>query len=180
MTPTLGEIRMFAGNFAPRSWAFCNGQLMAISQNQALFSILGTTYGGDGRTTFALPDLRGRVPISPGQGAGLTDFRLGQRSGRNDVTFTVQNLPPHSHTFNVSNAAGTSSTPVGNVPANSQVQIERGGTEHPVNSSGTNANATMGPSAIANNGGNQPVSIMNPFLGLHYIIALQGIFPSRN
>ncbi len=180
MEPTIGEIRMFAGNFAPRSWATCDGQLLAISQNQALFSILGTTYGGDGRTTFALPDLRGRIPVSAGSGPGLSNVSLGQRSGYPTVTLTSQSLPPHNHPLLASNAAGTTSSPVGNVPASAQTIVERGGVEKPVNTYGASVDSTMGSVAIGNTGGNQQVSIQNPSLGLNYIICLFGIFPSRN
>ncbi|SIN77674.1 phage tail protein [Algoriphagus halophilus] len=180
MEGTIGEIRMFGGNFAPRTWAFCNGQLLPISQNTALFSIIGTIYGGDGRTTFALPDLRGRTVIGPGQGPGLSDVRQGARSGTETVTLTTQNMPSHTHTLNVSGAAGTASSPANNYLANSQVQIERGGDTFDVMSYGPTANSTMGGSAIGNSGGSIPVNTRNPYLGIYYIICLQGIFPSRN
>lgn len=180
MEPTIGEIRLFAGNFAPRSWAFCNGQLLAIAQNSALFSILGTIYGGDGRTTFALPDLRGRAPISPGQGPGLSSINQGQRAGVNTVNLTIQNLPNHNHTLNVQNTAGSSASPTNNVPANAQVQTERGGEIHDVNSYGAATNATMGSNSIGSTGGSTSVSVQNPYLGINYIICLYGIFPSRN
>lgn len=180
MEPTIGEIRLFAGNFAPRSWAFCNGQLLAIAQNSALFSILGTIYGGDGRTTFALPDLRGRAPISPGQGPGLSSINQGQRAGVNTVNLTIQNLPNHNHTLNAENATGTSASPTNNVSANAQVQLERGGDVFNVNSFGPTPNATMGASSVGSTGGSIPVSVQNPYLGINYIICLYGIFPSRN
>lgn len=176
----IGEIRIFAGNFAPRSWAFCNGQLLAIAQNTALFSILGTIYGGDGRTTFALPDLRGRAAISPGQGPGLPNVPQGSRSGAEQVSLTVQNLPNHTHSLNVSNAAGTSNTPAGNFPAASSVQVERGGTPHEVNAYASSPDSTMASSAIGNSGGNIPINIRNPYLATYYIICLEGIYPSRN
>ncbi|MGC4087610.1 MAG: tail fiber protein [Polyangiaceae bacterium] len=120
MEPFIGMIIVFAGNFAPRGWALCNGQLLPIAQNTALFSILGTTYGGDGRTTFALPDLRGRVPVHPGQGPGLSNYSLGQVSGTETVTLTTQNLPAHTHTFAPSCATTipNAESPANNVPAN--------------------------------------------------------------
>src|SRR6185295_12464655 len=115
--PFIGMIVMFAGNFAPRNWAFCNGQLLSIAQNTALFSILGTTYGGDGRTTFALPDLRGRVPIHPGQGPGTSNYSLGQQGGVENVTVTQNQLPAHSHGVNAVAQGGNQASPVGNLPA---------------------------------------------------------------
>ncbi|MFD2563995.1 MULTISPECIES: phage tail protein [Aquimarina] len=184
MEGTIGEIRMFAGNFAPRTWAFCDGQLLAINSNQALFSILGTTYGGDGRTTFGLPDLRGRVPISPGNGPGLTPRNLGQRSGTETNVLTTNQLPAHSHTgsVKVSSANATESTPTAN-----------GSVATPGTGSGRSFSPTLGFNAATpdvtlnsqsvqttNTGGNQSVNNMQPWLGIYYIICLQGIFPSRN
>jgi microcystin-dependent protein len=169
--PLLGQISMFAGNFAPRGWALCDGQLLLIDQNQRLFSILGTTYGGDGRTTFALPDLRGRAPIHEGQGPGLSDKRLGQRGGAEQVILQVSNLPSHTHSLNASTATGTSNVPTGNVHADTSVFDKE---------YATTANTAMSGTAIGNTGGNIPVSIVQPYLTINYIIALQGTFPSRN
>ncbi len=172
MDPFLGEILLFAGNFAPRGWAYCEGQLLPISQYSALFSILGTTYGGDGRTTFALPDLRGRAPISPGNGPGLSSYRLGQKGGAESHTLTIANLPSHNHTVTTTMDAdpGTTSTPgPGLVPAEASEDIY---------GPGTSAVSTDHVSTLA--GGNQAVSNMPPFLALNYIIALQGTFPSRS
>src|SRR5512140_216933 len=115
-TPFIGEIVMFAGNFAPRSWALCNGQLLPIAQNTALFSILGTTYGGDGRTTFALPDLRGRVPVHPGQGPGLSNYVLGEMAGTENTTLLINNMPAHNHTLNAVSDAGDTAAPAGALP----------------------------------------------------------------
>ncbi len=178
MEPTLGEVRYFAGNFAPRSWAFCEGQLLAISQNQALFSILGTTYGGDGRTTFALPDLRGRAPIAPGQGPGLPNVQLGQRGGTASTTLTALNLPSHNHQFTVkaSSDPGNTPDPTGNYLSNAKfldndfVGTDPAPTVVNMASGGTTSNA----------GGSQPFENRDPYLGLHAIICLQGLFPSRN
>jgi microcystin-dependent protein len=169
MDPFLGQIIMFAGNFAPRGWALCDGQLLPIAANQALFSILGTTYGGDGKTTFALPDLRGRVAIHPGQGPGLTPRRLGEKAGTETVSMTVNNLPPHNPAMNVVNGDAKAATPAGNLPGNAQTQLYSSG----------QPSAQMNAQAIGNTGEGQPVPVVQPFECVNYIIALQGIFPSR-
>lgn len=179
MEPLIGQIMMFAGNFAPRDWAFCDGQLLPIAQYNALFSILGTTYGGDGRTTFALPDLRGRTPVHPGQGPGLASVLAGEKAGSAEVTLTVSNMPNHPHSLNASNTAGTSSSPVGNYPAVSQFQADRSSPVVQVNSYSNASNETMAAPAVGNAGGSIPFNNRNPYLGVYYIIALQGIYPSR-
>ena len=168
--PFVGEIRMFAGNFAPQGWAFCDGQLLAISSNQALFSLLGTIYGGDGRTTFALPDLRGRVSIHPGNGPGLQSVSLGQKGGSNNHLLTVSQLPSHNHPLanNAFEGDPNQADPGGGAFAESNIY-----------SSGTPDSRTD-PSATENAGGGQQFSIMQPYLGVNYIIALVGTFPSRN
>ncbi|AXG71544.1 phage tail collar domain protein [Kordia sp. SMS9] len=173
MNPFLAQIVMFAGNFAPRGWAFCDGQLLPINANQALFSLLGTTYGGDGRTTFALPDLRGRTPNHAGRGPGLSDIKLGQRGGLETVTLTLLNLPSHNHTgsIKVSNAAGDDDVP----GTNSSIGASEIYVEGAPNTSLANGSVTL-----SNTGGQQPFNIRNPFLGINYIIALQGTFPSRS
>ncbi len=171
-SPFLGMIAMFGFNFAPRGWAFCNGQILPIAQNTALFSLLGTTYGGNGQTTFALPDLRGRVPIGQFQGPGLSDYTLGQVAGSETVTLLSTQIPAHTHTLNGITQAGTSAVPTGNLPANTgALDKEYGipGTLTPMNAQ-----------AIGSTGGNQPHSNMQPYLAINYCIALQGIFPSRN
>jgi microcystin-dependent protein len=172
-TPILGEIRMFGGNFAPRGWAFCNGQILPIAQNTALFSLLGTTYGGNGQTTFALPDLRGRVPIHFGQGPGLSNYSLGQVGGQETVTLLSDQLPAHSHIVNAVAAGGNQANPTGNFAA-----VESTGTSLNYNSGP--ANALMHPNTIGITGQNQPVPNLQPHLAINFIIALQGIFPSRN
>ncbi|MCB1860779.1 MAG: phage tail protein [Gammaproteobacteria bacterium] len=180
-TPFIGEIVMFGGNFAPRSWALCDGQLLSISQNTALFSILGTTYGGDGRTTFGLPDLRGRVPMHPGNGPGLTPRSLGQKAGVEDVLLNTNQIPSHTHTAtstaNAVTPAGNSNDAAGNFWADDAGVAS--GTYH----SGP-ANAAMNAGAVtttlANTGGNQEHTNVQPFLCVNFIIALQGVFPSRN
>lgn len=169
--PFLGEIRFVAFNFAPVGWHSCDGSLIPISQNTALFALLGTTYGGNGQTTFALPDLRGRVPVGFGQGTGLTNRDLGQTGGAEQVTLTVDQMPAHSHTPNASSAPADSTSPTGNLLAVPKKAIY---------STATNASAIMNPAAIGSAGSGQPHENMPPFLGLNCIIALQGIFPARN
>jgi len=187
MEPFLGEIVMFAGNFAPRGWAFCQGQLLAISSYSALFSILGTTYGGDGRTTFGLPDLRGRIATQEGTGPGLSPVQLGQRGGREYVTLTINELPSHNHsgigltgtsTMTCSSDDGDSNEAAGRVLANAA-----SGTPYvsgtPDENLGSTGAVTIG-GHTANNGGQRSFSVQNPYLGLNFIISLQGTFPSRN
>jgi microcystin-dependent protein len=164
--PFIGEIQMFAGNFAPRAWAFCNGQILSIAQNTALFSILGTTYGGNGTTTFALPDLRGRVPMHTGQGPGLTNRNLGEQGGTEAVVLSQQELPAHTHTLNGSTGAVNTTRPTGAVPA-------KGGSY-----STANPDTQMAAPGVVGN--NQPHDNMPPTLAVSFIISLQGIFPSRN
>jgi microcystin-dependent protein len=180
MEPFIGQILMVGFNFAPRGWAFCQGQLLPISQNTALFSLLGTTYGGDGRTTFALPDLRGRAAIGYGQGPGLPNYSWGQKIGQESHTLTLQEMPSHSHGLNGSTASGTSNDPTGKVLAVNTVVPERGATPVPANgyASGS-ASAAMGAS-ISNAGGNLPHNNMQPSIAMNYVIALVGLFPSRN
>jgi len=169
--PFLGEILMFGGNFAPRSWALCDGQLLPISQNSALFSILGTIYGGDGRTTFALPDMRGRVSIHPGSGPGLSTYRLGEKGGVENVTLTTAQIPSHTHTLRGENRAGNSTDPTNNMLANGSPIYRPQAVADDVN---------MNAAAVANTGGSQSHTNIQPFLCVNYLIALQGIFPSRS
>lgn len=180
MEGTIAEVRMFAGNFSPRNWAFCSGQILPIAQNTALFSLLGTTYGGNGQTTFALPDLRGRAVIGTGQGPGLSNKTLGELAGTPSLTLNTNNLPSHTHAITGSAAIpfsshdGHSTEAVNNFPAISGNMIY---------SSGTDNNA-MAPASVALTtglaGGGQPVNNMKPYLGMNYIICLFGIYPSRN
>ena len=174
--PFLGEIRIFGGNFAPVGWALCNGALLQISQNTALFSILGTTYGGDGVRTFALPDLRGRVVVGFGQGPGLSAYAQGQIGGAESQTLTTAQMPLHSHSVGASETASTSD-PKGGVPAK-VVGAQVGSAPHVYGAApdGTAMNSAM----IGSSGSGQPFSILQPYLVINYIIALQGIFPSRN
>jgi len=170
--PFIGEIRMFAGNFAPRGWAKCEGQLLQISQNNALFAILGINYGGDGRTTFALPDLRGRVPMHYGSGSGLSSYTQGQSGGSETNMLAVANLPAHNHSINAVTADGNASIPGGNLPAGTKLLDK----EYSDAVGTTTMNATM----VSSTGGGQAVNNMQPYLTVTYIIALQGLYPSRN
>jgi microcystin-dependent protein len=166
--PFIGEIRMFGGNFAPRGWAFCNGQLLSISQNTALFSLIGTFYGGDGQTTFALPDLRSRVPMHQGQGPGLTAYGVGEQAGTETVTLITSQMPAHNHVVNASNGPVNSTRPANAVPA-------KGGSY-----TTANPDTTMHPAAVGSAGGSQPHGNRQPSLCVSFIIAMEGIFPSRN
>lgn len=168
----IGEIKMFAGNFEPRGWAFCDGRLLSIAQNSALFSILGTTYGGNGQTTFALPDLRGRTPVGFGEGPGLSPKYLGEQFGSEAVTLTISQMPAHSHTVNAVTSEGNSNLPTNSLPANTKTLDKEYSTEQP--------NTTMKTGMIGVTGSNQPVNVTQPSLGMNYIICLEGIYPSRN
>ncbi len=166
----IGEIMLVGFTYAPRNWAFCDGQLLSISSNTALFSLLGTIYGGDGRTTFALPDLRGRQPVHKGQGPGLADYREGQRSGSETVTLTAQQMPSHTHLPRASGQAGTTSSPAGAYWAAGS------GSVRPYHATPA---VPLG-SAVQSTGGSQSHENMAPYLTLSFIICLQGIYPSRN
>jgi len=170
--PFVGEIRMFAGNFAPSGWSFCDGQLLAVSQNNALFSLLGTIYGGDGRTTFGLPDMRGRIPVHAGSGPGLSPVRLGAKAGTESVTLTSNQLPSHKHDVLASSNAGNSGDPTGNASASTA----------PASSYSTSLATpqTMNSAAISSVGGSRQHSNLMPSICVHFIIALFGIYPTRN
>ncbi|PEN12348.1 phage tail protein [Longibacter salinarum] len=174
--PLIGGIGMFGGNFAPRNWANCDGQLLAISQNTALFSILGTIYGGDGRTTFAVPDLRGRVPIHAGQGPGLTSRNQGQSGGTETETLAAAQIPNHSHpaSLPVTSAEGDATSPDGNALG---AQPNSRGTQPIYSTNATNGTMDVNSAAV---GGSQSHNNMPPFAVIRYVIALTGIFPSRN
>jgi len=166
--PFIAEVKIFAGNFAPRGWAFCNGQLLPVAQNTALFSLIGTTYGGDGRTTTGLPNLQGRAPMHPGRGPGLTSRRLGERFGASTASLNETQLPSHAHTLRSfentttatpSTTVGIGSAPIYGAPSNM----------------GSMASETLGDT-----GGNSTHNNMQPFLGLNFVIALVGTYPSRS
>jgi microcystin-dependent protein len=170
----IGSIFLFAGNFAPKNFALCDGRLMSIAQNSALFAVLGTTYGGDGRVTFALPDLRGRVAVGTGTNPGGQTWELGEAQGTNTVTLLQTNLPPHSHSVNANTNAGGNTTPDGGVLADYGTSLPPAGPY----AQGT-PNTTMNTQSVLPSGHNMPVGIMQPYTGLNYIIALYGLFPSR-
>jgi microcystin-dependent protein len=194
MLGTIGEIRGFAGNFAPRSWAFCSGQLLSIAQNSALFSILGTTYGGDGRTTFALPDLRGRVPISAGTGPGLSTRKLGQRSGVEDVYLNTLQMPSHTHTAVFEQKSGdvkivaVDDTATLDSPEESYLAITEVGGANAIYSDATpDTHLGAGSQAIvtgsvlnATTGASQSHTNVQPYLTIYWIICMFGTFPSRS
>ena len=165
-SPFIGEIRMFAGNFAPVGWAFCNGALMDISQNNALFNLIGTTYGGDGQTTFALPNLQSRIPVHVGPG-----FALGQSGGAETVTLTLSQIPAHSHVPQANNAPGTQVGPDNGVWASTSPSLN--------NYSNVAPSVNMDPAACGSSGGNQPHDNMVPFLVVNFILSLFGVFPSQ-
>ena len=170
MDQFVAEIRIFPFNFAPTGWAFCNGQLLPISQNTALFSLLGTTYGGDGKTTFALPDLQGRSPMQPRQGQGLSLHDLGKMSGTETVTLLESEIPAHNHTLLAASFNAQVTSPAGN-------SFGRGNPVKIYTTTGTSA--FMDENSIASTGGNNPHNNMMPYLTVNFCIALQGIFPQR-
>jgi len=169
--PFVGEIRIFAGTFAPRGWAFCDGQLLAVSQNDTLFSLFGTIYGGDGRTTFGLPDLRGRIPIHMGSGPGLTPRPIGQRAGSERVTPTMNQLPVHSHPMQATEELADSPNPGGNIAARSTTM------DLYINDVFSTA---LAQDSVTTAGGSQDHTNVMPFLCLVFIVSLFGIYPSRN
>jgi microcystin-dependent protein len=180
MESFISQISMFANNFPPRGWAFCNGQILSIAQNTALFSLIGTTYGGNGQTTFALPNLQGRVPIHPGQLAGGSNYVLGETSGTENTTLTSSQMPAHTHptTVTIQSAASTQSPTT--EPAGA---VLVGGTTFGIFApapDGTAMNPGMATATVGVAGSSQPVSILQPFLCINFCICLEGVFPSRN
>lgn len=173
--PFLAEVRMVGFNFAPRGWAFCDGQILPINQNQSLYSLLGTTYGGDGRTSFALPDLRGRVPIHVGRSNGGGEHRLGQKSGEETHTLAANEMPQHNHGVHGINETADLPNPSGNFPARPVSAV--GAVYADTNYQGS---GDLGAAAVANVGGSQAHDNMQPYIAVNFCIALQGLFPSRN
>jgi microcystin-dependent protein len=167
MDPIMGTIILFAGNFAPKGWLFCDGSILSIAQNTALFSILGTTYGGNGTTTFALPDLRGRVPMQQGAGPGLLPRTLGETVGTETVTLLQTNLPAHTHTLLVSSNSANDDIPEGQALASGQFYDPAA------------PSVPLHPATVGVTGGSQPINNMQPSLALNYIIATEGVYPSR-
>ena len=172
MEPYIGQISIYAFNFAPRGWMPCDGRLLPIAQYTALFSLIGTTYGGDGRTTFALPDLRGRIVVGAGNGPGLTPRTIGEMSGTETNTLLISNLPPHNHSINAVSTEGNQNSPTGNLLADTKTLDKE--------YSNATANTTMKASMVGNTGNGTPVNNMQPYLSIGYYIALEGIYPSRN
>jgi microcystin-dependent protein len=164
-SPFVGEIRMFGGNFAPAGWAFCNGSIIPIAENETLFQLIGTTYGGDGQETFALPDLRGRLPMHRGNG-----FLIGENAGTETETLTVNQIPAHNHVPQAASSAGNSASPAGNIWASASLNPYSTGA----------ANAAMSAAACGTTGGSQPHDNLMPYLAVTFIISLFGIFPSQN
>lgn len=174
--PFVAEIRIFAGNFAPRGWAFCDGQLLPIANNTALFSLIGTTYGGDGRSTTALPNLQGRAPMHPGRGPGLTSRRLGQRIGAETVTLNEAQIPSHHHTGRASSSRGAAGA-----GPNNTASLSAAGFGDTLYHSDTTSNLVdMASEALSTTGGGQAHTNLQPFLVMNFIIALVGLYPSRS
>ncbi len=169
--PYLGEIRMVGFNFAPRGWAMCNGQLVSIAQNSALFALVGTIYGGDGQSTFALPDLRGRLPLHQGQGPGLSSYVIGESTGVESVTLISTQLPMHQHGVVVARDGGRTSSPSGNMLASGEADVYTHDTSNAV---------SMSTQEVALAGGSLPHPNLQPYLCVNFVIALEGIFPSRS
>jgi microcystin-dependent protein len=179
MEQFLGQILMVGFNFAPIGWALCNGQMLSIAQNTALFSLLGTYYGGDGVSTFALPNLQSRVPVHQGQGAGLSPYVIGSAGGTENVTLLATQMASHNHLINVNNTPGTAPDPTNKI----QAEAATGDPRNPTLISQFTAVAptgTMAPTTVSMAGGGQPHANIQPYLTINFIIALQGIYPSRN
>lgn len=171
----VGEIRVFAGNFAPKGWALCNGQLLPIVRNTALFSLLGVTYGGDGKTNFGLPNLMGRAPMQPGQGPGLSPHVLGETAGSPYVTLLTTEMPAHNHVAQGNSESGSGAT---GIAENNVWGSASNRTGNPIYTNDA-GRVPMNPAALGTAGGSMPHNNMQPYLGLNYIIALEGIFPQR-
>ena len=176
--PFVAEIRIFPFNFAPKGWAWCDGQLLPLSQNTALFSLLGTTYGGNGKSNFALPDLQGRVPMHPGQGPGLSLHDLGETGGSETVTLLESEIPSHAHSVQAVNSNATTDQPGGNALARGQFTFQGNSGDVPTYFNGA-PDTLMSPQAIAPAGGDQPHNNLQPYLTFYFCIALQGVFPPR-
>jgi microcystin-dependent protein len=180
MEGVMAVVTMVAYDFAPKNWAYCNGQLLPIAQNQALFSLLGTTYGGNGVQTFALPNLQGRIPVGIGQGNGLSNYTLGEVTGVEAATMSINNMPPHTHNGNINvTPKGGNSADDSNAAGNWPGQVTNGYASAP-----TVGTTMQGPNVISTtigaSGGNQPFSLLSPYLALNYVICMYGLFPSRN
>jgi microcystin-dependent protein len=184
MDEFMATVKLFAGNFAPRNWAFCHGQLLAISQNAALFSLIGTTYGGDGHTTFALPDLRGCVPLGAGHGPGHSSYEPGQTGGQESTSLSVNNMPAHTHEAHLSvsgeNAGQAKATPGSTIATPGYPDGRDFKTTYGYNTSNPNVGLNENSISVGSSGGSQPFDNRQPYLAMNYIICLNGIFPPRN
>ena len=183
MEGVIAEIRMFAGNFAPRNWAYCYNQILPIAQNTALFSLLGTTYGGNGQTTFALPDFRGRIPIGRGQGPGLSDYALGEIAGNENKVINNNNFPPHTHPLNGSITMGASSSPGDSDSSQGVYPATLAETEMYATNNNGSTMANMNSNLVAGNAGQaspSPINNIQPVLGMNFIICMAGVYPARN
>jgi microcystin-dependent protein len=178
MDEYIAIVKLFAGPFAPKGWAFCDGRLMSIAQNTALFSIIGTIYGGDGQTTFALPDLRSRVAVGAGNGPGQPSVQPGERAGSAQLTLTMQQMPVHTHDTLISKTTATTNDPSSGILAQANYLNPETGDPIPVNVYA--ATSTDQAHNISGNGYSQPVNMMQPYLGMNYIICIEGLFPSRS
>lgn len=170
-SPYVGQIKMFAGNFPPAGWAFCDGQLLPISENEVLFNLIGTTYGGDGQTTFAVPDLRGRIPVGMGQGSGLSQRIIGEMGGAEVNTITINQMPTHNHMVGAVTTNGNQNLPANNLPAGTAVLDKE--------YSSASANTTFKAGMLSPSGGGQPINNIQPYLAVSFIISLYGIYPSQ-
>lgn len=179
MDDYIGVIKLFAGTYAPKGWEFCNGQLLSINRYTALYAILGTNYAGDGQSTFALPNLGGRVPVGTGAGTAGTNYTAGEMGGQENITLTQAQIPQHTHMLQANPGVGSTNESSNAFPAGGQIQIDRSSPQLPTNSFATSGGARMHPEAIGPAGGSQPHSNMQPFIGMNYIICLEGIFPPR-
>ncbi|MBI0398458.1 phage tail protein [Cyclobacterium marinum] len=175
----IGVIKMFAGNFTPRGYAPCDGRIMSIKDNQSLFSILGNMYGGDGKTTFALPDLRGRMPVGSGRGPGLSPKKTGEKGGQETCQLKEQNLPSHSHSLLSNSVKANSNNPEGNYLALSQVKVNRFRPPYAVQSYAETSNSLMNEKSISETGANEPFEQIPPYLSINFIICIQGYYPAR-
>ncbi|HEX3672758.1 MAG TPA: tail fiber protein [Rhizomicrobium sp.] len=176
----VGQLMMFAGNFAPAGWMACQGQLIPISEYETLFNLIGTTYGGDGQSTFGLPDLQGRVAVHQGQGGGLSNYVIGQKSGTETVTLNIQQIPQHNHMLTANAAGGNQSVPAGNSVLATEVSTATGGGNAFTYAAQGGAQATMANTSIGFSGGSQPHDNIQPILAITYCISMFGVYPSQN
>jgi len=177
--PYIGQILMFGGNFPPSGWMFCNGQILPISEYDTLFNLIGTTYGGDGQSTFALPNLQGRLPVHMGTGGGLSTYVIGQSAGTESVTLTQQQIPQHNHMVTTQTAGGSSATPTTSAVLGDEQSNASGGNAFAYGIGGTGTQVAMPGSTVGGSGGSQPHDNMMPYLCVSFVISLFGVYPSQ-